>query len=222
MFPLGDDQPRYSKPVITILLIVLNTVIFLHEMQLEDFSRNFFIARYGVIPDHFHYYALVTSQFLHGGWLHIIGNMVFLWAFGRSLEDAMGGLKFLAFYLLCGCAAAYTQAYVSAGSHIPSIGASGAIAGVMGAYVLKFPKAYINTLVFIFVFITRFDVPAFFFIPYWFLMQVFNGFGSIGYSNVSEGGTAWFAHIGGFIAGMILASVLGTQSRYMRGRQHRW
>jgi membrane associated rhomboid family serine protease len=222
MFPLRDDQPRYSKPVITILLIVLNAVVFLHEMQLEDFSRNFFIARYGVTPDHFHYYALITSQFLHGGWLHIIGNMVFLWAFGPALEDAMGGFKFLVFYLACGAAAAYTQAFVTAGSHIPSIGASGAIAGVMGAYVLKFPRAYIHTLLFIFVFITRVDVPAFFFIPYWFVTQVFNGLGSIGYSSVSEGGTAWFAHIGGFVAGMILVSVLGTQSRYMRGRQYRW
>jgi membrane associated rhomboid family serine protease len=222
MFPLGDDQPRYSKPVICTLLIVLNAVVFLHEMQLEDYSRNFFIERYGVIPDHFHYYTLVTSQFLHGGWLHIIANMVFLWAFGRSLEDAMGSVKFLVFYLLCGIGAGYMQALVTAGSNIPSIGASGAIAGVMGAYVLKFPRAYIHSLVFIFVFITRFDIPAFFFIPYWFITQVFNGFGSIGYSNISEGGTAWFAHIGGFIAGMILVSIMGTQSRYVRGRQFRW
>ena len=226
MFPLRDDQPKYSKPVICVLLIVLNAVIFLHEMQLEDYSQNFFISRYGLVPDHFHYYALITSQFLHGGWLHIIGNMVFLWGFGRSLEDAMGGFKFLAFYLLCGCAAGLTQAFMSAGSHVPTIGASGAIAGVMGAYVLKFPRAHIYSLVFIFVFITRIDIPVIFFIPYWFLTQVFNGVGSIGYSNISEGGTAWFAHIGGFIVGMILVSVMGTHvvagSRYVRGRQSRW
>jgi membrane associated rhomboid family serine protease len=222
MFPLRDDQPVYSKPVICILLIVINAVVFLHEMQLEDFSRNFFIARYGVIPDQFHYYALITSQFLHGGWLHIIGNMVFLWAFGRTLEDAMGSFKFLAFYLLCGVAAGLTQAYVTAGSQVPSIGASGAIAGVMGAYVLKFPRAQIYSLVFIIIFITRVEIPAIFFIPYWFLTQVFNGAGSIGYSNVSEGGTAWFAHIGGFIGGMILVSIMGTESRYVRGRQYRW
>jgi membrane associated rhomboid family serine protease len=222
MFPLRDDQPIYSKPVVCILLIVLNAVVFLHEMQLEDYSRNFFIGHYGVTPDHFHFYTLITSQFLHGGWMHIIGNMVFLWAFGRGLEDAMGSLKFLAFYLLCGMAAGLTQAYVTAGSNVPAIGASGAIAGVMGAYVLKFPKAQIYTLVFIVVFITRVDIPAIFFIPYWFLTQVFNGAGSIGYSNVSEGGTAWFAHIGGFIAGMILVTVMGTQSRYVRGRQYRW
>jgi membrane associated rhomboid family serine protease len=222
MFPLHDDQPRYAQPIVCILLIVINAVVFLHEMQLEDYSRNFFIARYGVIPDQFHWYSLVTSQFLHGGWLHIIGNMVFLWAFGRSVEEAMGSMKFLAFYLLCGMAAGLTQAYVTAGSHIPSIGASGAIAGVMGAYVLKFPRAQINTLVFIIVFITRFEIPAIFFIPYWFLTQVFNGAGSIGYSSISEGGTAWFAHIGGFLSGMILVTLMGTRSRYLRGRQYRW
>ena len=222
MFPLRDDQPIRSKPIVVILLIVLNAVVFLHEMQLEDFSRNFFIARYGVIPDQFHWYTLITSQFLHGGWLHIIGNMIFLWAFGRTLEDAMGSAKFLAFYLMCGMAAGLTQAYVTAGSHVPSIGASGAIAGVMGAYVLKFPRAQIYSLVFIVVFITRVEIPALFFIPYWFITQVFNGAGSIGYSNVSESGTAWFAHIGGFIAGLILVSIMGTQSRYVRERQYRW
>ena len=222
MFPLRDDQPIQSRPIVVILLIVLNAVVFLHEMQLEDFSRNFFIARYGVIPDQFHWYTLVTSQFLHGGWLHIIANMVFLWAFGRTLEDAMGSLKFLAFYLICGVAAGLTQAYVTAGSHVPSIGASGAIAGVMGAYVLKFPRAQIYSLVFIVVFITRIEIPALFFIPYWFITQVFNGAGSIGYSSVSESGTAWFAHIGGFIAGMILVSIMGTQNRYLRERQYRW
>ena len=222
MFPLRDDQPRYSKPVICVLLIVVNVVVFLHQMQLEEFSRNFFIGRYGLVPDHFRVYTLITSVFLHGGWLHIIGNMVFLWAFGRSLEDAMGSFKFLGFYLLCGAAAAFTQALVSAGSNVPVIGASGAIAGVMGAYILKFPRSHIYSLVFIFIFITRLDIPALFFIPYWFLMQVFNGLGSIGYSSISEGGTAWFAHIGGFIAGMLLVGIMGTKSRYLRGRQYRW
>jgi membrane associated rhomboid family serine protease len=222
LFPLRDDQNRYSKPVICVLLIVLNAVIFLHQMQLEDYSRNYFIARYGLVPDHFHYYTLITSVFLHGGWLHIIGNMVFLWAFGRSLEDALGSLPFLLFYLLCGVAATLTQFIVSAGSNIPVIGASGAIAGVMGAYILKFPRSHIYTLVFIFIFITRMEIPALFFIPYWFLMQVFNGFGSSGYSTISQGGTAWFSHIGGFIAGMILVGIFGTRSKYMRGRQYRW
>jgi membrane associated rhomboid family serine protease len=224
MFPIHDDQPRYSKPVITILLIVLNVAVFLHEMQLDDFSRNYFIGHFGLIPERLshNYLSLITSQFLHGGWLHIIGNMLFLWAFGRSLEDTMGGLKFLAFYLLCGIAAGLTQVFFNLGSHVPTVGASGAIAGVMGAYLLKFPRARILTVVFIVVFITRIDIPAIFLIPYWFLIQLFNGVGSIGYSNVAEGGTAWFAHIGGFLSGLLLVSVMGTQSRYMRRRDISW
>jgi membrane associated rhomboid family serine protease len=224
MFPIHDDQPRYSKPVITILLIVLNVAVFLHEMQLDDFSRNYFIGHFGLIPERLshNYLSLITSQFLHGGWLHIIGNMLFLWAFGRSLEDAMGGLKFLVFYLLCGIAAGLTQVFFNLGSHVPTVGASGAIAGVMGAYLLKFPRARILSVVFIVVFITRIDIPAIFLIPYWFLIQLFNGVGSIGYSNVAEGGTAWFAHIGGFLSGLLLVNVMGTQSRYMRRRDVSW
>jgi membrane associated rhomboid family serine protease len=225
MFPLHDDRPTYSKPVVIILLIVLNAIVFLHEAQLEDYSRNFFIAHYGLVPDRLRISALITSQFLHGGWWHIIGNMVFLWAFGRSLEDAMGSVKFLIFYLLCGVAAGLTQVAFNPGSHVPTVGASGAIAGVMGAYLIKFPRARIYTLFFM-LFIWRIEVPALFFLPYWFLTQVFNGFGSIGYSHVSEGGTAWFAHIGGFIAGMALVAILGTQNsgrnRYVQRRDISW
>lgn len=224
MFPIHDDQPRYSKPVICILLILVNVAVFLHEMQLEDFSRNFFIQHYGLVPDRLSqsYQTLLTSQFLHAGWLHIIGNMVFLWAFGRSLEDSMGGLKFLLFYLLSGVAAGLTQVFFNQGSTAPMVGASGAIAGVMGAYLIKFPKARIFTFVFIFVFITRVDIPALFFLPYWFLIQLFNGVGSVGYSNVAEGGTAWFAHIGGFLAGMLLVLALGTQNRSARRQNLSW
>ncbi len=224
MFPLRDDQPLHSVSLATFAIIALNVLVFVHQLQLDDISLNYFIAHWGLTATFrgFHVANIFTSMFIHGGWMHIIGNMMFLWCFGRSLEDAMGSGKFLVFYLLCGCAAAYTQAWVTAGSHVPSIGASGAIAGVMGAYVLKFPRAYIYSLVFIFVFITRIEIPTIFFIPYWFLMQVFNGLGSVGFSNVSESGTAWFAHIGGFIAGMILVSIMGVQSRYVRGRQYRW
>lgn len=224
MFPIHDDQPRYSKPFICILLILVNVAVFLHEMQLEDFSRNFFIQHYGLVPDRLSqsYQTLLTSQFLHAGWLHIIGNMVFLWAFGRSLEDSMGGLKFLLFYLLSGVAAGLTQVFFNQGSTAPMVGASGAIAGVMGAYLIKFPKARIFTFVFIFVFITRVDIPALFFLPYWFLIQLFNGVGSVGYSNVAEGGTAWFAHIGGFLAGMLLVLALGTQNRSARRQNLSW
>jgi membrane associated rhomboid family serine protease len=224
MFPIRDDQPRYSQPVVCVLLIVLNVAVFLHEMQLDDFSRNYFIGHYGLIPDRLAHtpFSLITSQFLHGGWLHIIANMVFLWAFGRSLEDSMGSVKFLIFYLLSGVVAGLTQTFFNQGSHVPMVGASGAIAGLMGAYLIKFPRARIHSLVFIFVFITRIDIPALFFLPYWFLTQLFNGVGSIGYANVNDGGTAWFAHIGGFVAGMLIATMFGTRKRYGGRRDISW
>jgi membrane associated rhomboid family serine protease len=222
MFPLRDDQPTYSKPVVCTLLILINVIVFLHEMQLDDYSRNYFIMHYGLIPDRIRLTSLITMQFLHGGWMHIIGNMVFLWAFGRSLEDAMGSGKFLVFYLACGVAAALTQVLFTPGSTVPMVGASGAIAGVMGAYLLKFPRARIYSLVFIFIFITRMEIPALFFLPYWFLTQVLSGYGTFAYSHLSEGGTAYFAHIGGFVAGMILVQIFGTQNRYVRRGDIRW
>ncbi len=221
MFPLKDDQPKYSKPFICMLLIVLNAVVFLHEMQLDAYSRNYFIQHYGLVPDHLRLYSFVTMQFVHGGWMHVIGNMIFLWAFGRSLEDSMGSLKFLGFYLLCGVAAGLLQDYISAGSHVPTVGASGAIAGVMGAYLIRFPKAQIYTLVFV-IFIVRLEIPAVFFLPYWFLLQLVNGVGSVGFSNVTEGGTAWFAHIGGFLVGMALAALMTTRSLYETRKEYRW
>ena len=223
MFPLRDDQPHYSTPVVVVLLIVLNAMVFLHEMQLDPYSRNYFIAHYGIIPDRLTLVSLLTSQFLHGGWLHIIGNMLFLWAFGRSLEDAMGSGKFLVFYIASGVIAGLAQVFFNAGSQVPTVGASGAIAGVMGAYLIKFPRARIFTLLFVFVFLTRIEVPALFFLPYWFLTQLFNGVGSVAYSHVTAGGgTAWWAHIGGFLAGIVLVSVMGTQRRYVRPRAVTW
>lgn len=224
MFPIRDDQPTYSKPVVVITLIILNAMVFLHEMQLDDYSRNYFIMHYGLIADprRFHVLSLITSQFLHGGFMHIIGNMVFLWAFGRTLESYMGSVKFLIFYLLCGIAAGLTQTYFSLGSNVPMVGASGAIAGVMGAYLVKFPRARIYTFVFIFVFITRIEIPALFFLPYWFLTQLLNVFGTIGYSHLTEGGVAYYAHIGGFLAGIALVNLLGAQNRYVRRRDIYW
>ncbi|MDQ6665540.1 MAG: rhomboid family intramembrane serine protease [Acidobacteriota bacterium] len=222
MFPLRDDQPRYSQSYITVLLIILNVVVFLFETSLDDYSRNHFIAAYALIPGHFRPFMLLSAMFLHGGWMHIISNMVFLWAFGRSLEDAMGHGKFLLFYLLCGIVAGMTQVFLSGGSRVPTVGASGAIAGVMGAYLLLFPRAHIRTLIVLFIFITTADIPAMILLGYWFITQLFNGVGAIGYSHVSEGGVAWFEHIGGFIAGMILVKTLGTQARMYRRPQVYW
>ena len=224
MFPLRDDQPLHSVSLATFAIIALNVLVFVYQLQLDDVSLNYFIAHWGLTATFrgFHLSSIITSMFIHGGWMHIIGNMMFLWCFGRSLEDAMGSGKFLVFYLLCGIAAAFTQAFLTWGSRAPMVGASGAIAGVMGAYLLKFPRARIQTLVVVILFITRVEIPAVLILGYWFVVQLFSGAGSIGYSHVSQGGTAYFAHIGGFLAGMLLVKIMGTQTRYYRRRDIYW
>jgi membrane associated rhomboid family serine protease len=219
MFPLRDDRPIYTPPIVTTLLIIACTFVFLHEILLDEYTRNYFITHYGIVPAHLWVPTLFTSMFLHGGWSHIIGNMLFLWAFGRSLEDAMGHTKFLGFYLTCGVVSGIVHVIFNYYSHIPTVGASGAIAGVMGAYLIKFPRAQIHTLVFVFIFVTTADIPAALILAYWFVMQLFAGYGSIAHTHVSDAGVAWFAHIGGFIAGMILVNVMGTRARYYPRRR---
>jgi membrane associated rhomboid family serine protease len=222
MFPLRDDRPTTTPPVVTTLLIVACAMVFLHEISLNDFSRNYFVAKYGMIPARFTLESLVTSMFVHGGWMHIIGNMLFLWAFGKSLEDAMGHAKFFTFYMLCGIAAGIVHVFFNFYSRVPTVGASGAIAGVMGAYLLKFPRAYIHTLVLVIVFITTVEIPAWFFVIFWFVTQLFSGYGMITETQVSDSGTAWFAHIGGFLAGMLLVTLMGTRNRYIRRQENVW
>jgi membrane associated rhomboid family serine protease len=224
MFPLRDDQPLHSVSISTFAIIALNVLVFLYMLQLDDYSVNAFIAQWGLTATFrgFHLANVFTSMFIHGGWMHIIGNMMFLWCFGRSLEDAMGSGKFLIFYLLCGAGAAFAQTFLTWGSRAPMVGASGAIAGVMGAYLLKFPRARIQTLVVVIVFITRIEIPAVLILGYWFIVQLFSGAGSIGYSHITQGGTAYFAHIGGFITGMLLVKIMGTQTRYYRQRDIYW
>jgi membrane associated rhomboid family serine protease len=179
--------------------------------------------KYAVVPARLAPLTLLTSHLLPGGLTHIKGHNLILWAFGRSLEDAMGHGKFLSFYLLCGVIAGIAQLFFVSDPRIPTVGASGAIAGVMGAYLLRFPRAWIHTLVVVIVFITTVEIPAWFFTIFWFITQLFNGVGSIATTQVSGGGTAWFAHIGGFIAGMILVSVMGTRNRYVRRHvEDRW
>jgi membrane associated rhomboid family serine protease len=219
MFPLRDDRPTYTAPIVTTLLIVACAFVFLFELTLDEYSRNYFITLYGVVPAHLRLETLVTSMFLHGGWSHIIGNMLFLWAFGKSLEDAMGHTKFLGFYFTCGVIAGIVHVAFNFNSRIPTVGASGAIAGVMGAYLVKFPRARIHTLVFVFIFLTTIDIPAAFILIYWFFFQLFSGFGSIAHTQLTEPGVAVFAHIGGFISGMILVNVMGTQNRYYPRRR---
>lgn len=222
MFPLRDDRPTYSPPIVTTLLIVACALVFFFELSLDEYSRNYFITLYGIVPAHLRPVTLITSMFLHGGWAHIIGNMLFLWAFGKSLEDAMGHTKFLAFYFICGIAAGITHVAFNSYSSMPTVGASGAIAGVMGAYLIKFPRARIHTLIFILFFLTTADIPAAFILVYWFLMQLFSGYGSIAHTNVTDTGVAWFAHVGGFVTGMILVNLMGTRTRYFPRRDIYW
>jgi membrane associated rhomboid family serine protease len=201
---------------------VANVLVFLYQASLDSYTLNWFISRYAIIPDRLQYSDLVTSMFLHGGWMHLIGNMWFLWIYGDNVEDVLGHTKFLIFYLLCGIAAALLHAVLNSYSRVPTLGASGAIAGVMGAYLIKFPHSRILTLVPIIVFFTTVEIPAVLILVYWFVIQIFSGVGSIGYSNVSRGGVAWFAHVGGFVAGMILIFLLGTRERFRNRRDLSW
>jgi membrane associated rhomboid family serine protease len=222
MIPLRDTQPSFSRPVMTAIIIAINVLIFLYEISLDAYSQNYFMATYGIIPAHFRPSTLLTTMFLHGGWMHLIGNMWFLWIYGNRIEEALGHWKYLLFYILCGLAAGALHVYMSPDSRLPTVGASGAIAGVMGAYMVKFPKAQILTLVPIFIFFTTLEIPAVFILGYWFLLQFFSGWGSVGHSNLSQGGVAWFAHIGGFAAGALLILIMGTKDRFHGPQAYRW
>jgi len=222
MIPLRDTERSYSPPIVTVLIIVLNAVVFFYEISLDPFSRNHLIAMYGVVPEHLRLSTLVTSMFLHGGWMHIIGNMWFLWIFGDNIEDTLGHFQYLVFYLLCGIAAGLAHVVTNADSPMPTLGASGAIAGVMGAYLVKFPKARILTLVPIFFFLTTYELPAAFVLVYWFIIQFFSGVGSVAYSHVSQSGTAWFAHVGGFLAGILLIKLFPNRDLYRRRQDLNW
>jgi membrane associated rhomboid family serine protease len=222
MIPLRDTQPSSSRPVMVLAIILINVLVFFYEVSLDPWHLNYFIAQYGIVPDRLQYADIVTSMFLHGGWLHLIGNMWFLWIFGDNIEDILGHGKFLLFYLLCGLGAAIVHIAVAPYSRVPTVGASGAIAGVMGAYMMKFPHSKVLTLVPIFVFFTTMELPAILILAYWFVIQLFSGFGSVGYSNISRGGTAWFAHIGGFIFGILLVYLLGSRARFRHRRDLSW
>lgn len=222
MIPLRDTQPSHSTPFVTIAIIVINAMVFLHQVSLDSYELNHFIGRYAVVPDRLQYADLLTSMFLHGGWMHLIGNMWFLWIYGDNVEDVLGHGKYLLFYLLCGVAAALAHALLAPYSRVPTLGASGAIAGVMGAYLVKFPRSRIITLVPVFIFLTTFEIPAAVMLVYWFALQLFSGVGSIGYSNASQGGVAWFAHVGGFLAGIILIYAIGTRDRFRSRKDLQW
>lgn len=223
MFPIKVTQPSYSRPIVTVLLIAVNMMVFFHEVWLDPYSYNNFMRLYSLRPAHFHAENLITHMFLHAGWLHVLGNMLFLWVFGDNVEDVLGHAKYLLFYLLCGVTAGLAQVAIDPGSRIPMVGASGAIAGVMGAYLVKFPRSEVKMFAW-FILIFTFDVPAWAMLIYWFAIQLFSGYSAIGEAaqGGSQGGTAFFAHIGGFIMGIILIFLLGTRQRYWRRKDLAW
>lgn len=217
--PLRDHLPTRRFPVVTVTLIGLNVIVFLIEL-LIDFGGGLEQAmfQWGVVPydithdlDLQEALTLITSMFLHGGFMHILGNMLYLWIFGNNVEDAMGRVGFTLFYLLCGVAAGLAQVLIGPNEQIPSIGASGAIAGVLGAYIVLYPRARVSTLFFFGYFARVSEVPAVIVLGFWFVLQLLNGVLSLG--TFQSGGVAWFAHIGGFVAGLLLVWLFARRRR---------
>jgi membrane associated rhomboid family serine protease len=238
MIPLRDTVPSIRFPAVTIGLIVVNAFVFLFELGASTRGLDAVFYQWGIVPctftntcpvrlripggflllpQHPNYLTILSSMFLHGGWMHIIGNMWSLWIFGDNVEDRMGRLGFLCFYLLSGLAAGVLHIAFNVSSHMPTVGASGAIAGVMGAYLLLFPYARVLTLVPIFIFVQTIELPAVFFLGFWFLTNLLSGIGSLA-AHTGAGGVAWWAHIGGFLVGVLWALPLRRQEarRYQR------
>jgi membrane associated rhomboid family serine protease len=239
MFPIRDDNPTLGTPAITVVLIGLNVAawILVQGMGAEPILSQS-VCELGLIPGELlgripegstlpmsremscvitqpHWYTPISSMFLHGGWLHLIGNMWFLWLFGNNVEDSMGHGRYLVFYLLSGLAAAAAQTLVNPNSAIPMVGASGAISGVMGAYIVLYPRVRVHMIIFLGFFITRAVVPAYVMLGYWFLLQVVGGLPSMG---DETGGVAFWAHAGGFLAGAVLVLVFRDQDLVARHR----
>lgn len=244
MFPIRDDNPQILVPYATYGIICLNIAVWILLQGLgAEPSLSASVCRFGLIPgellqllpagsrvsvgtgaacvlgDSPAWYTTVTSMFMHGSWMHIIGNMWFLWIFGDNVEDAMGSRKFVLFYLLCGLAAAAAQVLADPGSSIPMVGASGAIGGVMGAYILLYPRVHVHMLFILVIYITTFAVPAYLMLGYWFLIQLLSGVVSHG---AEGGGVAFWAHIGGFAAGGILVYVFRDKALLDRHPYHGW
>jgi membrane associated rhomboid family serine protease len=214
MLPIGDENAgRRIFPLVTYALIVINVIVFLIELA----SGDDFIIRWSFVPARFlanpggDFITIFTSMFMHAGWLHILGNMLYLFIFGDNVEDAFGHVQFLVFYLICGIAATFAQLAFSAGSNIPNLGASGAIAGVLGAYLVMFPRSRVTVLMGYIVV----PLPALIVIGFWFVLQFFSGLAAVTSvtTGAEEGGVAYMAHVGGFIAGLVLALIFRPRNR---------
>ena len=224
MIPFRDNIPSRSFPVINVAIILANSLVFFYELSLGRHLDSF-IMQYGIVPaavfqwpqSGLPYSAValpfLTSMFLHGGWLHLIGNMWYLWIFGDNIEDRLGHFGYLIFYLLCGLGAGIAHTILNYDSTAPSIGASGAIAGVLGAYLVSYPFARVLTLVPIFVFLQVIEIPALIVLGFWFLMQFLYGATALASATGNSGGVAWWAHVGGFMVGMILVGLFPRKDR---------
>ncbi len=219
MIPLGDDDSaRRITPVVTYTLIAINVLFFLVELS----SGDTFIQRWSVVPQRLlanpvgDFITVFTAMFMHGGWMHLIGNMLYLWIFGDNVEDRLGHTKFVVFYFLCGIAATFAQVLVDPTSNIPNLGASGAIAGVLGAYLLMFPRGSVRVLMGRAII----PMPALIVIGFWALLQFLNGFGAIAATEQTTGGVAYMAHVGGFVAGLVLAVIMGGTRQQPRLRAY--
>ncbi len=225
MIPLKDDIPSYRPPIITVSLITINCLIYLYLLSLGE-GYQLALVKWGAIPFEVTHgveltpelsssipLSVFSSMFLHGGFFHLAGNMLYLWIFGDNVEDQLGHAKFFVFYVLCGLAASILHIFSTPNSKVPMVGASGAIAGVLGAYMIRFPHARILTLIFFGFFIRIVAVPALFVLGFWFILQLLYALPSIG---STSGGVAWFAHVGGFLAGILLFKLFSgfSQKRY--------
>jgi membrane associated rhomboid family serine protease len=213
MIPLRDVIPSRTPPYLTVALIVLNAAAWFYELALprEDLPR--FLQQFGVVPAFFSTPTLISSMFLHGSWSHVLGNMWYLWIFGDNVEDRLGHGRFLVFYLLCGMAAAFGQIAINPESTLPTIGASGAIAGVMGAYFVLYPHSRVLTLIPLIIFWEIIELPAIFLLGFWFLMQLFSAGAIAVTASTHGGGVAFMAHVAGFIAGLLGVFVFRKRQR---------
>jgi membrane associated rhomboid family serine protease len=226
MFPIGDDEVHGAGPgIVTYALIAINVLVFLFQSTLDQNSLQAFYNQWAVIPAQIlqgqQLHTLFTSMFLHGGWLHLIGNMLFLWVFGDNIEAVLGHIGYLIFYLAGGLAASAAHILLSPGSTVPSLGASGAIAAILGAYIVMFPGSQIRTLVMIGIGARVTRISALIFLGIWFVTQLFSGVGSLGAETAQTGGVAFWAHIGGFIFGLVggfLLRGMASGKRLVRGR----
>jgi membrane associated rhomboid family serine protease len=235
MIPIRDDQPRFSTPFVNYFIIALNALAFFYELSIQmqgHRALDRFVYQFGVVPTNTElalahlnlagvFLPILTSMFLHGSWLHIIGNMWVLWIFGDNIEDHLGHFSYLIFYLISGFAAALAHILLNLGSNVPSVGASGAIAGVMGAYFVLYPRARVLTLVPLIVFFTFWWLPAWIVLGYWFVIQFLSGAAtSVAYTSQTGGGIAFWAHVGGFVAGIVLIKIFPERPR--RNRYSTW